>query len=105
MPTQVNAAAAPHSWSIETWPAHVYPGNTERARYFVRVHKHELLAAGALTRPGRELIIIGARFCRWLESKAPNAADFDTGAARSRGVRSEPPEAHQGDRTRSRTVA
>jgi hypothetical protein len=80
-----NAQAAPHSWSIETWPAHVYPGSTERARYFVRVHKDELFKAGALTRPGRELVIVGHRYCRWLERKATRVPDFDNGAARTRG--------------------
>lgn len=85
MPSKVNAAAAPHSWSIETWPAHVYPGSTERARYFVRVHKEELFAAGALTRPGRELVILGARYVRWLERKAARVPEFSNGAASTRG--------------------
>ena len=64
MTSKVHAEAAPHSWSIETWPAHVYPGSADRARYFIRTHKDELFAAGALTRPGRELVIIGARSAR-----------------------------------------
>lgn len=84
MSIKINAEAAPHSWSIETWPPHVYPGSTERARYFVRVHKQELFAAGVLTRPGRELVIVGARFCKWLESKVSDVTAFDNGAARTR---------------------
>jgi hypothetical protein len=86
MPTKVNAAAAPHSWSIETWPAHVYPGTTDRARYFIRVHKNALFAAGALTRPGREIVIIGAPYCRWLEKQVVNVPDYNTGAAIARDV-------------------
>ena len=79
-----NAQAAPHSWSITSWPASVYPNTTERARYFVRVHKDELFKAGALTRPGRELVVIGSRYARWLEKKATRVPEFDNGAARTR---------------------
>lgn len=86
MPVKVSAELAPHSWSIETWPPGVYPGSAERARYFVRVHREELFAAGALTRPGRELVIVGARFCKWLESTATRVQEFDNGAARARSV-------------------
>jgi hypothetical protein len=82
MPTKSSAAVAPHSWSIETWPTTVYPGSPERARYFIRVHKSELFAAGALTRPGRELVVIGARFTRWLEAQVVKVPEFNTGAAR-----------------------
>lgn len=81
---KTNAEAAPHSWSINTWPAGVYPGNTEKARYFVRTHHDELFAAGALTRPGRELVVIGARYVRWLEGHVVRVPGYDTGAARSR---------------------
>jgi|ERR1700683_3246658 hypothetical protein len=84
MPTKINAEAAPHSWSIKTWPSHVYPSSSDSARYFIRVHKRELFAAGVLTRPGRELVIVGARYVRWLESKVINVLEFDTGAARTR---------------------
>jgi hypothetical protein len=84
MPTKSSAAVAPHSWSIDTWPATVYPGTPKRARYFIRVHKTELFSAGALTRPGRELVIIGARFTRWLEAQVVNVPEFNIGAARVR---------------------
>jgi hypothetical protein len=87
MPTKINAEAAPHSWAIETWPTTVYPNTAERARYFVRAHKQELFAAGALTRPGRELVIVGARFCQWLQSQAAKVPEFDNGAARTRRAR------------------
>jgi hypothetical protein len=87
MPTKINAEAAPHSWSVETWPKTVYPHTPERARYFLRVHRQELFAAGALVRPGREIVVLGVRFCKWLESKVPNVAEFDRGAARTRDAR------------------
>ena len=79
-----SAAPAPHSWAIESWPETVYPGTPERGRYLVRIHKQELLAAGALCRPGRELVVIGARFTKWLERKATRVPEFDNGAARTR---------------------
>jgi hypothetical protein len=86
MPAKINAEVAPHSWAIVSWPTSVYPNTAERARYFVRVHRRELFAAGALTRPGRELVVIGSRFVRWLESKAANVGEFDNGAARTRSL-------------------
>lgn len=56
------AEKIPHSWAISEWPPTVYPGNPQRARYVVRVHLESLTAAGALTRIGRELVVIGAGF-------------------------------------------
>lgn len=80
------AAPTPHSWDLEHWPAHVYPHDTRRARYLVRVHRDELLIAGALTRVGRELVFLGARYTRWLESRTVNVANFDNGCARTRAT-------------------
>lgn len=74
----------PHSWSVETWPPAVYPHTPKRARYFIRAHKNELLNAGALVRPGREIVIIGARYGKWLERQATSVLDFDCAANRGR---------------------
>lgn len=79
---RIAAEPAPHSWDLEHWPQSVYPHTTGRARYMVRSHKNELLAAGALSRVGRELIVLGARYTRWLESRASAVPDFEVAANR-----------------------
>lgn len=73
----------PHSWSIGTWPVDVYPHNTDRARYLVRANKSELLSAGALARVGREIVIIGHRYARWLERQAGAVPGFECPANRT----------------------
>ena len=60
------------SWSVSTWPNDVYPNDPKRARYLVRVHKDDLLRFGALARVGRELIIFGKGYQKWLQRKAVN---------------------------------
>ena len=59
-------AGLPHSWSIESWPSDVYPHGPKSARYLVRVNRDALIAAGALTRVGREIVILGAGYAKWL---------------------------------------
>ena len=39
------AQAAPHSWSVENWPAHVYPHTAGRARYTIRSNRRALREA------------------------------------------------------------
>lgn len=68
--------AMPHSWSVAQWPASVFPGSTAKARYLIRAHKSELVAAGAIVRVGRELVTIGAKYIRWLETKAHQVQDY-----------------------------
>jgi len=72
----------PHSWSIERWPADVYPGSPSRARYLVRVHRNALLQAGALARVGRDLIVLGDRYGRWLEKNSSNVPGYAIAANR-----------------------
>lgn len=67
----------PHSWAIEDWPDTVFPNSATRGRYLVRVHRADLLNAGALVRVGRELVIIGQPYDRWLRSKAENVANYE----------------------------
>lgn len=75
---------APHSWSLNRWPADVYPNESSRARYLVRSNRAELVSAGVLSRVGRELIVFGDRYSRWLELKAANVPGFECGANRSK---------------------
>ncbi len=66
----------PHSWLIEDWPREVVPGNADRGRYLVRMHRRELEAAGALSRVGRQLVVLGEPYSRWLQSRARHVAEF-----------------------------
>ncbi len=77
MSRQTHAAAeVPHSWDMEGWPASVFPGTTSRARYIVRSHRDDLLREGAIARVGRELVIFGARYTRWLEKRTSDVPGY-----------------------------
>jgi hypothetical protein len=69
--------AAPHSWSVARWPAHVWPGDSTKGRRFVRTYEKELLKYKALTRMGREPVVMGAGFTRFMAAQAYRAADFE----------------------------
>jgi hypothetical protein len=73
----------PHSWSVNAWPGTVYPNQPNRARYLVNTHRTELMAAGALVRVGRELVVMGTRYARWLERQASRVPDFEIAPNRS----------------------
>ena len=75
----------PHSWSVAQWPATVFPGSAAKARYLIRAHKSELVTAGAVVRVGRELVTIGSKYIRWLETKAKQVQDYHCTANSSRG--------------------
>jgi hypothetical protein len=70
------AAPLPHSWTVEQWPSTVFPNQTAKARYLLRVHRDDLLRAGAIARVGRELIIFGGPFDRWLKRGAANVQGY-----------------------------
>jgi hypothetical protein len=72
------------SWNTADWPRQVYPNDPERARYIVRANKDSLIAAGAIARVGRELIILGDRYQRWLELHTANVSDFIIAPNRAR---------------------
>jgi len=71
------AQPAPHSWAIESWPAFVYPHSPGKGRYLVRCNRTALVQAGALSRVGRDLVVLGAPFSRWLESQSNRVAGFE----------------------------
>jgi hypothetical protein len=58
------------SWAIGSWPAHIYPHEPGKARYLIRAHRIELLEAGALSSVGREIVVLGNRYQKWLEKQA-----------------------------------
>ena len=76
-----NKAAAtervPHSWPVEEWPACVYPNRTARARYLIRAHRDDLVTSGALTRVGRDLVVLGAGYTAWLAKQSNRVNDFE----------------------------
>ena len=73
----INSDPVPHSWDLEHWPAHVYPHATNRARWLLRAYRQQLIAAGALSRVGREIVVLGRQYARWLEHRAAEkVADY-----------------------------
>ena len=74
----------PHSWNLSAWPSEVYPGSSDKARYLVRAQRDSLVREGALVRVGRELVIIGDRYARWLQKGAARVAEFECPANRRR---------------------
>lgn len=80
MPRKSRAALAqpvPHSWSVESWPTHVYPHSSGRARYILRCNRKALVNAGALTRIGRDLVVLGARYVAWLEGQVSRVDNYE----------------------------
>lgn len=78
-------ATIPHSWDVEHWPVHVYPHTTGRARYLLRMHRKDLLAARAIARIGREIVIIGAKYSRWLASQTKRVSRYEIPPNRANG--------------------
>jgi hypothetical protein len=78
MPAKNSAAEKmPHSWTIDGWPSNVYPCTPSRARYIVRAHRDELIAARALSRVGRDLVVLGEGYGRWLAKRTAKVEGFD----------------------------
>lgn len=67
----------PYSWTFNTWPQDVWPGAGSRGRHVVNKHMGELQAAGAITRPTRSIVILGAGYQKWLASKTPRVTEFE----------------------------
>jgi hypothetical protein len=87
MAMKATAEKIPHSWAVQDWPAHVYPHRESKGRYIVRAHKDELVAAGALTRIGRDLVVLGAGYSAWLAKQAHRVDGFAIAPNRSPSAR------------------
>ena len=72
----------PHSWALDDWPPSVFPGRPSKARYVIRTHRDDLIAAGALTRIGRELVVLGAAYGAWLAKQRNRVEGFEIAANR-----------------------
>jgi hypothetical protein len=68
----------PHSWSLSSWPASVWPNESARARWVLRSYRNELTAAGALSRSGKTLIVLGRGYARWLANRVAYVAEFES---------------------------
>jgi hypothetical protein len=82
------AAQAPHSWDLEHWPADVYPHTPGKGKYLVKSQREKLLEAGAITRVGRDLVVLGAPFTKFLESQASRVDGFQIAPNRERSATS-----------------
>ena len=76
MPPRISVASKPVCWDLEHWPPDIYPHTESRARYLVRAYRNDLILAGALTRVGRELVVFGEGYARFLQQKAVNVPGF-----------------------------
>jgi hypothetical protein len=76
----------PHSWALTEWPRDIYPHNTVKGRYICRAHRDELVAAGALIRVGRDLVVFGAAYNAWLRKQACRVAGFDIAPNRGKAA-------------------
>jgi hypothetical protein len=77
VPTSLTPSNIPHSWSIKNWPPSVYPNDSRRAEYLVREHGLELLRGGALVRIGRERVVIGAPYVKWMAKQAVRVPGYE----------------------------
>lgn len=70
-------SSVPHSWPCdESWPADIFPGSAQKFKHVRRRNMKALLAAGCLTRIGRKLVVIGAPYCKWIESQKAHVTDY-----------------------------
>ena len=89
MPRVPLAAIPPHSWPVSEWAErapHVFPHTTEKGSYLVRTHQTELVNCGALVRIGRDRVVIGAPYAKWLASQSSKVAGYEVPANRPRDV-------------------
>jgi hypothetical protein len=71
------AQPAPHSWAIGDWPPFIYPNDPRKGRYLVRANRTALVEAGALIRVGRDLVVLGAGFSKWLAAQSDRVDGFE----------------------------
>jgi hypothetical protein len=72
------AASGPHSWELKTWPRDVWPHDQKRGQWIARAYRQELVAADAMSRIGKILVFSGAKYTRWLESRAHHVVEFQS---------------------------
>jgi hypothetical protein len=68
----IKVDSLPQSWSVKNWPAHVAPGGPVAGRAFIRRNMEQLLECGALSRVGKELVVLGAGYALFLSKNMTN---------------------------------
>lgn len=81
-----NGSSIPHSWSVSSWPATVFPGDPSRARYLLRHHRRELMEVGALARVGRTLVVFLRPYEKFLQRQTVRVPGFIPAPNRRRQV-------------------
>lgn len=71
------ANPVPATWRISQWPTDVYPGTPTQGKRLCLAHRDELVKALALTRIGRELVVMGSSYMRWLASKGDRVFGYE----------------------------
>jgi hypothetical protein len=69
--------AVPSTWTIAQWPADVYPGSPTKGKRLCLAHRDELVKSLALTRIGRELVVMGSAYMRWMTSKGDRVFGYE----------------------------
>lgn len=82
MPKPIPAALPPHSWRTKDWPPFVYPGNCSSGKRIVWANQDTLVRLGALARCGRELVVFGGPYVKWLQSQGDRVSGYDLPANR-----------------------
>jgi hypothetical protein len=79
MSSKTTLVGLPHSFLLKDWDRFpgIAPGSTARGRKLVAFHRDELVAAGALVRLGRELVIMGGPYAAWLQRRSDRVAGFE----------------------------
>lgn len=71
------AQVLPLSWSLTDWPSNVFPNSSRRARQLINAHRDALIEMGALSRPGREIVVLADPYGRWLAKHSARVAGYD----------------------------
>ncbi len=56
------------SWDVRNWPANVWPHKAARAKHCIDCNRDALVKAGVISRVGREIVVNGDAWRRWLHS-------------------------------------
>ena len=70
----------PQSWPLNRWSelaAGQFPNDTLKARQLFRSNSKSLIAAGAVVRVGRQLVILGGPYHQWLASHASRVDGYE----------------------------
>ena len=72
-------ALVPHSWRVSDWDRlapDVFPHTASAARHLIRCNKTALVKAKALARVGRDTIVLGPAYDRWLTAQGDKVLEY-----------------------------